>query len=117
MRAHHVTSQLDVYIFAAGAAFLPLIQLNVAHVGHEVHFELTPPEFSFASKILILFRGETIGEGKLVAKDEVEAVKQIHHERCVGHGKISGRRVTLSVEMLVMGVKRNREKTSRVPFE
>src|SRR5215831_5312120 len=56
-------------------------------------------------------------EGKLVAEDEIQVVKQVHHKRRVGDGKIPGRDVALAVEVLVVGVERNRKETPRMPFK
>src|ERR1700756_3487214 len=117
MRAHYVAGQFEIYIPAAGATLFPFIQLNIAHVGHEVDFQLAAPEFSLAAEILFFLGRKTVGEGKVIAKDEIQAVKQIHHERRVGDGKIPGRGVALPIEVLVVGVERNRKETSRMPFE
>src|SRR6059058_606075 len=117
MRAHDVAGQFEVYIPAAGAALFPVIELNISHVGHEVDFELAAPELSFAAEIFLFFGRKTVGEGEAIAKNEIQVVKQVHHERRVGDGKISGRGMALAVEVLVVGVERNREETSRLPFE
>src|SRR6266481_2370830 len=117
MRAHYVAGQFEIYIPAAGTALFPLIQLDIAYVGHKIHFELAAPEFSFAAEILFFLGRKTVGEGKAVAKDEIHVMKQVHHKRCIGDGKIPGGSVTLAIEMLIMRVERNREETSRMPLE
>src|SRR4029077_6110239 len=117
MRAHDVSGQFEVYIPAAGTALFPLIQLDIAYVGHEVDFELAAPEFSFAAEILFFLGRKTVGEGKAVAKDEIHVMKQVHHKWCIGDGKIPGGSVTLAIEMLIVGIQRNRKETSRMPFE
>src|SRR5262245_8502751 len=117
MRAHHVAGQFEVYIPAAGAAFFPLIQLNFAHVRHEIDFELAPPEFPFPAKILFFLGRKAVGEGEAIAKNESQVVEQVHHERRIGHGKISGRGSTLPVEVLVVGVEGNRKEAAGMPFK
>src|SRR6266481_3409630 len=117
MRAQHVAGQLEIYIPAAGATLFPLIKLDIPHVGHKIHFELAAPEFSFAAEILLFLGRKTVGEGKTIAKDEIHVMKQVHHKRCIGDGKIPGGSVTLAIEMLIMRVERNRKETSRMPFE
>src|SRR5215468_7365597 len=87
------------------------------HVGYEVDLQLAAPELSFAAKILVLFGRKTVTESEGIAKDEIQVVKQVHHKRRVGHSEISGRSVALAVEVLVVGVERNRKETSRMPFE
>src|SRR5215469_2949919 len=117
MRAHYVAGQLEVYIPAAGATLFPLIQWDIAHVGHEVDFQLAAPKFSFAAEILLFLGRKTVGESKVIAEDEIQVVKQVHHKRRVGDGKIPGRDVPLAVEVLVVRVERNRKQTPRMPFK
>src|SRR6266545_1217079 len=117
MRAHHIAGQFEVYIPAAGATLFPFIQRNIANVRHKVDFQLAAPKFSFAAEILLFFGREAVGESEIIAKDEIQTMKQVHHEWRVGYGKIPGRGVALAVEVLVVGVERDCEKTSRAPFE
>ena len=44
-------------------------------------------------------------------------MKNIHHERRVGNGKIPHRGVSLPVEELVRAIQRNGEQASRMPLE
>src|SRR6266850_4358745 len=44
-------------------------------------------------------------------------MKQVHHERGAGDGKKSDRGVSLTIEVLVLCVQRNREQASRMPLE
>src|SRR5436309_12120629 len=117
MRAHDVAGQFEVHVPAAGAALFPFIQRNIANVRHKVDFQLAAPMFSFAAEILLFFGRKTVGESEIIAKDEIQTMKQVHHERRIGHGKIPGGGMALAVEVLVVGVERNREETSRMPFE
>src|SRR5215813_3491834 len=117
VRAHDVAGQFEIYVLAAGAALFPIIQLDFTHVGHEIDLQLAAPELSFAAEIFVLFGRKTVSESEGIAKDEIQVAKQVHHERRVGHGKISGRGVALAVEVLVMGIDRNCKETSRMPLE
>src|SRR5262245_8335454 len=112
MRAHDVAGQFEIHVPATAAALFPIIQLDFAHVGHEVDFQFAAPELSFAAEELLFLGRKTVGKRKGIAKDEIQVVKQVHHKRSVGDGKIPGGRVTLAIEMLIVGVEWNRDRKS-----
>src|SRR5881397_2858470 len=102
---------------SAGAAFIPSLERHVPCVRHEVHRHLESPDLSLAAEILLVFRRKAIGKNKIVGENEIEIVKQVHHERRASYSKKPDRGVSLPVEVLVLCVQRNREQASRMPLE
>src|SRR5947208_9929168 len=117
VRAHDVAGEVEVDVSSAGAAFIPYFERHVPCVRHEVHRHLESPYLSLAAEIVFLFRRKAVGKNEIVVENEIEIVKQVHHERRAGYGKISDGGVTLPVEMLVLCVQRNREQAARIPLE
>src|SRR3989442_1674110 len=102
---------------SAGAAFIPYLERHVPCVRHEVHRHLESPDLSLAAEVVFLFRRKAVGKNEIVVENEIEIVKQVHHERRAGYGKKPDRGVSLPIEVLVLGVQRNREQAARMPFE
>src|SRR5213594_699924 len=102
---------------SAGAAFIPYLERHVPCVRHEVHRHLESPDLSLAAEILLVFRRKAIGKNEIVGENEIEIVKQVHHERRASYSKKPDRGVSLPIEVLVLCVQRNREQASRVPLE
>src|SRR5262245_20803987 len=110
--SHHVAGEVEVDVPAAGATFIPYLKRHVRSVGHEVHRHFEYPYLSFATEIIFVFRRKTVGKNEIVVENEIEVVKQVHHERRAGYGKISNRGVTLPVEVLVLCVQRDSEQAA-----
>src|SRR5438093_4080740 len=102
---------------SVGAAFIPYFERHVPCVRHEVHRHLESPHLSLAAEIVFLFRRKAVGKNEIVVENEIEIVKQVHHERRAGYGKKPDRGVSLPIEVLVLCVQRNREQAARVPLE
>src|SRR6266511_5995112 len=102
---------------SAGAAFIPYLERHVPCVRHEVHRHLESPDLSLAAEIVFLFRRKAIGKNEIVGENEIEIVKQVHHERRAGYGKKSDRGVSLPIEVLVLRVQRHRDQASRMPLD
>ncbi len=117
MRAHDVAGEIEIDMSAAGTAFVPYLKRHVRRVGDEVHRHLEPPDLPFAAEIVFLFRRKAVGKNEIVVENEIEIVKQVHHERRAGYGKKPDRGVSLPVEVLVLCVQRNREQAARMPLE
>src|SRR5262249_1169733 len=78
---------------------------------------LEPPDLAFAAKVVFLFRRKTVGKNEIVGENKIEIMKQVHHERRAGYGKISNGGLTLPIEVLVLCVYRDSQQPRRVPFE
>src|SRR2546429_8781165 len=117
VRPHDVAGKVEVDMSSANAAFIPYFERHVPCVRHEVHRHLESPHLSLAAEIVFLFRRKAIGKNEIVVENEIEIVKQVHHERRAGYGKKPDRGVSLPVEVLVLCVQRNREQASRMPLE
>src|SRR5437899_2448423 len=117
VRAHDVAGEVEVAMSSAGAAFIPYLERHVPCVRHEVHRHLESPDLSLAAEVVFLFRRKAVGKNEIVVENEIEIVKQVHHERRAGYGKKPDRGVSLPIEVLVLGVQRNREQAARMPFE
>src|SRR5215813_9355656 len=115
--SHDVAGKVEVDVPAAGAAFIPYLERHVRRVGHEVHRHLESPDLAFAAEVVFLFRRKTVGKNEIVGENKIEIVKQVHHERRAGYGKISNGGVTLPIEVLVLRVQRDREQAAWVPLE
>src|SRR6266705_1478406 len=102
---------------SAGAAFIPYLERHVPCVRHEVHRHLESPGLSLAAEIVFLFRRKAVGKNEIVVENEIEILKQVHHEWRTGYGKKPDRGVSLPIEVLVLCVQRNREQASRMPLE
>src|ERR1700756_424659 len=117
MRAHDVAGEIEVDVSAARAAFVPYLERHVPCIRYEVHRHLESPDLSLAAEIVFVLRRKAIGKNEIVVKNEIEIVKQIHHERRAGDGKISDGGVSLPIEVLILSVQRNRKQTPRMPLE
>src|SRR4249919_1131074 len=117
VRAHDIAGEIEVDVSAAGAAFVPYLERHVPCIRHEVHRHLESPDLSLAAEIVFVLRRKAIGKHEIVVENEVEIMKQVHHERRAGDGKISDRGVSLTIEVLVFCVQRNREQAARMPLE
>src|SRR4029453_11078269 len=117
VRAHDVAGEVEVDVPAAGTAFFPYLKLHILRVGNEVDRHLESPDLPFAAEIVFVFRREAIGEGEVVVENEIEIVKQVHHERRAGYGKKLDRGVSLPIEVLVLSVQRNSEQAPGMPLE
>src|SRR5207237_3285434 len=78
---------------------------------------LKSPELFLGAEIVFVFRRKAVGKNEIVVENEIEIVKQVHHERRAGYGKKPDRGVSLPIEVLVLRVQRNREQASRMPLE
>src|SRR6266481_10191111 len=117
MRAHDIGGEVEVDMSSAGTAFIPYLKRHVPCVRHKVHRHLESPDLSLAAEIVFLFGRKAVGKNEIVVENEIEIVKQVHHERRAGYGKKPDRGVSLPIEMLVLCVQRNREQASRMPLE
>src|SRR4029450_4396809 len=117
MRAHDVAGEVEVDVPAAGAAFFPSLKLHVLCVGNEVDRHLESPDLPLAAEIIFVFRREAIDEGEVVVENEIEIVKQVHHERRAGDGEKLHRGGSLPIEVLVLSVQRNSEQAPGMPLE
>src|SRR5262245_10448370 len=115
--SHDIADEVEVDMPSAGAAFIPYLKRHVRSIGHEVHRHLESPDLSFAAEIVFLFRRKTVGKNEIVVENEIEVVKEVHHERRAGYGKIPNGGATLPVEVLVLRVQRDREQAAWVPLE
>src|SRR5262245_7121999 len=115
--SHYIAGEVEVDMPAAGAAFIPYLKRHVPCIGHEVHRHLESPDLPFAAEIVFFLRRKTVGKNEIVVENEIEVVKQVHHKRRAGYGKIPNGGATLPVEVLVLCVQRDREQAAWVPLE
>src|SRR3990170_96732 len=87
MSAHDVAGKIEVDVFPACAPFFPVVELKVPRVRNEIDRHLASPELPFAAEILIVLGQKAVGKGEIVVENEIEVMKDIHHERRVGHSK------------------------------
>src|SRR4029077_10813415 len=71
---------------------------------------------SLAAEIT-LFTGEPVRKRVRVVQHKVFGAKQIENQRRRGDGQQPGLAISLTVEMMIPGVQRDREKAPRLPFE
>src|SRR5262249_8577588 len=102
--SHDVAGKVEVDVPAAGAAFIPYLKRHVRCVGPEVERHLASPDLAFTAEVVFLFRRKTVGKNEIIGENEIEIVKQVHHERRAGYSKISNGGVTLPIEVLVFCV-------------
>ena len=71
-------------------------------VGDEIHHEFVKPDAGgVLCEVVFISRIEAIYKGKVVFKDEVEIMENIHHERSGGEGDIADRLTPAPIKMLV----------------
>src|SRR5258706_5725499 len=110
-----VFRQFEFDIAAAGAALVVGHQFKAACVGNEFGlpdvadkleaFEVAGEKRPFAVEIS-LARIETVVEGKVIVKDEIEVVQQIDHRRRGGDGEIARRLAAAAIVKLMPGIER-----------
>src|SRR5690348_1884497 len=110
VRRDNVVAELELDIGRAGSFFRPVVELELFDIGDKARVPYAPVRQgrSFAAEVVLLSM-EAIEKSIRIIKNEIVAVIDVKDGWRVGVPEIAHRLVSLSIEMLMPGIERNRE--------
>ena len=103
--------------FLPAAAFLPLLEFEIASVGYEVGVpNSTGIRFPLAAEIFGV-AVEPVSKVARRVKDKIGIMEEIENDRHAIHGEKPRRLVARAIEMLIPGIERQGEKTPLLPIK
>ena len=100
-----------------GAPLFMVSKLEAAHVANKIRVPETLSEHRAFAAEVVLAAVVPVSEMVVAVENEVEVMEKVENRRCIGHGHEAHRLISLSIEMLMPGIERRREKGPLLPFE
>jgi hypothetical protein len=117
MRTHHALRHLEENRRVAFASLGPRHRFDSSGIGDKIRFNHPVTIQNSLAAEITLFTGEPVRKRVRVVQHKVFGAKQIENQRRRGDGQQPGLAISLTVEMLIPGVQRDREKAPCLPFE
>ena len=116
MAVHRALRHIEANMSTAGAAFLGADQWQVDCIGDEIRFQQQAFLFAFIIEIIRLAR-KAILEIVLRIENEADVFIQVDHRRTIRDGDEACRVLAGPVEMLAVGIERDRKQRACLPLE